>query len=187
MSTAQAVPTLPPEIYGTFSDGINQGSVQRIFNSVAIAMNGGVKHAHILFQSAGGSVSDGIALYNFFRTTPLRITLYNSGAVQSIAVVAFVGAKHRKTSRFGTFYLHSVTGPQIAGTAVQLEAILESVKLDDLRIEAILRQHIQLPEIRWPEVRTAGSTINADDAVKYGLANEVGDFDPPPDARVFNI
>jgi len=37
---------------------------------------------------------------------PLTITLYNAGQISSIGVIAYLGAKHRLTSKSATFMLH---------------------------------------------------------------------------------
>ena len=104
---------LPPEIYCAFSDGINQASIQRIFNTIGIAGNSNVRHVHILFQSSGGFIADGIALYNYFHGLPIELTLYNAGSVQSIATVAFLGAMHRKASAVSGFHVHLAGNPRV--------------------------------------------------------------------------
>jgi ATP-dependent Clp protease, protease subunit len=178
---------LPAEVYGLFSDAINQASVQRIFNTFGIACTGGVRHAHILFQSNGGFVTDGVALYNFFRAVPIEVTLYNVGGVQSIATVAFLGATHRRVSASAIFQIHQTTSPAIAAKAAQLQAIAEGVQLDDSRTEAILRQHLRLPADRWEQLGQRDLIFGAQEAVDFGFADEIGDFSPPPGAKVFNI
>jgi ATP-dependent protease ClpP protease subunit len=70
---ASQTPKLPEEVYGIFCWPISQDSVQKIFAAIATASQNNVKHIHLLFQSIGGSVSDGIALYNFFKTAPVDL------------------------------------------------------------------------------------------------------------------
>jgi hypothetical protein len=78
------VPSSPPpggptEIYAVFSDNINQASVQRVFNAFAFGTANKIQHVHLLFQSCGGFVGDGICLYNFFKSLPIdRIRLGNT-------------------------------------------------------------------------------------------------------------
>jgi ATP-dependent Clp protease protease subunit len=139
------------EVYAAFCDNINQSSVQRIFQNLAVASNpaNNIKHVHLLFQSAGGYVGDGICLYNFFRSLPIECTIYNTGSVQSIAVLAFLGVKNRKTSAHAVFTLHrSTMGPQPT-TAGGLEALAKSLALEDARTEPILREHIRMSDDRW--------------------------------------
>jgi ATP-dependent protease ClpP protease subunit len=80
-------PTPSTEVYAVFSDNVNQATTQRIFANFVGAMEKQFKHVHLLFQSSGGFVGDGICLYNFFSSLPIDLTIYNAGAVQSIALI----------------------------------------------------------------------------------------------------
>ncbi|MBZ5586918.1 MAG: ATP-dependent Clp protease proteolytic subunit, partial [Acidobacteriia bacterium] len=127
---------------------------------------GQVTQLHVLFQSGGGYIADGICLYNFFRALTLDLTLYNGGSVSSIAAIAFLGAQHRKTSRFGTFMIHrSHSSPQNA-TAAKLEDIVRSLRIDDARTEAILRNHITLTQQQWNALNYENLTFSAEDSVR---------------------
>jgi ATP-dependent protease ClpP protease subunit len=88
----------PPEVYAIFCGGIDQAMAQKIVNNLTAASVQKVKHVHLLFQSAGGYVGDGVFLYNLFRSIPVELTLYNVGQISSAGVVAYLGAKRRKTS-----------------------------------------------------------------------------------------
>jgi ATP-dependent protease ClpP protease subunit len=100
------VPSIPEVVYGMFCGGIEQATAQKIVNALAIAGNAKVKHIHLLFQSAGGYVGDGVFLYNLFRSIPIEITLYNVGQISSAGVIAYLGAKARKTAKTATFMIH---------------------------------------------------------------------------------
>src|ERR1700745_346826 len=130
--------TLPEEIHAIFCGGIDQANAQKAVNGLAQAMGGKAKHVHLLFQSAGGYVGDGVFLYNLFRTIPIEITLYNAGQISSAGVLAYLGANSRVTSRTATFILHrSTKSPQFA-TATQLDHAAKTLVLDDERSEMIV-------------------------------------------------
>src|SRR5713101_5441023 len=136
MATGTNAPTLPAEVYAVYCGGIDQAGAQKIVHSLTAAIGANVKHIHVLFQSAGGYVGDGVFLYNFFRTIPIQLTLYNVGQVSSAGVIAYLGAKGRKTSPRATFMFHrSTNSPQFA-TATKLEKIAKSLILDDERTES---------------------------------------------------
>src|ERR1700737_2724923 len=97
--------------YATFAGPIDQQSVQRFFTSIAAGSANKIEHIHILFQSFGGAVADGICLYNFFRALPIDLTLYNGGNVSSAATIAFLGAKGRKVTANATFMIHRAQSP----------------------------------------------------------------------------
>jgi len=177
----------PEEAFATFCGAIDQTSAQRIMTGVTAAMEKPVRRLHILFQSTGGMVGDGVCLYNFLRTCPLPITLYNSGGVTSIAAVAYLGAKERKASAHALFMIHrSTASPQFAGAA-RLRAIADGLAIDDEGAEAILRRHLKLRPERWAELANRELFFSGTEAVEVGLATEIAEFAPPPGARVTTI
>jgi ATP-dependent Clp protease protease subunit len=185
-----APPMQPPnvsEVFATFIGVVDQSSLQRIFAAFAVATASKVRHLHLLFQSTGGSVADGVCLYNVLRHLPIEISLYNSGTVASIGAVAYLGAKVRKTSASATFMLHRTQASPMGATAERLQAIGKSISLDDQRTEAILRKHLKMPDDLWDVHRVADLWLSAEEAVKYGLATEIGDFAPPFGTQVFNV
>jgi ATP-dependent Clp protease protease subunit len=183
---ATAPPSVP-EIYAVFCGNIDQPSVARIVSGFTSVINNRAPRLHLLFQSSGGLVGDGICLYNFFRAVPIPLTLYNVGAVSSIAALAYLGAEERKVSAHATFMLHrSHVSPQAAG-AERLQAIAKSLILDDQRTEAILRQHLTLSEERWAEHRSQELWFSAQEAIDAGFATAIGDFAPPKGSRVFSV
>ena len=99
---------LPENIYAIYCGGIDQANAQKTVNALTNAIARQAKHIHLLFQSAGGYVGDGVFLYNLLRSIPIEITLYNAGQISSAGVVAYLGAKHRKTTRSATFMLHRI-------------------------------------------------------------------------------
>jgi ATP-dependent Clp protease protease subunit len=77
----------------TLSGDINSDMVHRVFDAVADMTEDMVTDAHILIQSNGGYVSDGICLYNYLSKLPIRFHFYNAGAVASIAVIVFLAGQ----------------------------------------------------------------------------------------------
>src|SRR5438876_1136744 len=93
-------------MYAVLSGHLDGQAVQRILANLSAASLNGVQSLHILFQSTGGGIGEGICLYNFFKTLTMDLTLYNVGSVASIATLAYLGAKHRKVSSQATFMIH---------------------------------------------------------------------------------
>jgi ATP-dependent Clp protease, protease subunit len=144
---------------------------------------------HILFQSMGGGVGDGICLYNFLRKCPLDVTLYNVGTVASIGVIIYLGGRRRVTQKHGTFMIHRSTSFPIGSHAAEkLEFTAKGLRLDDDRTEAILRQHLEFAEEKWTDLRhNAEFWFTADEAIKSGIAMEIGEFAPPIGTTVFSV
>jgi ATP-dependent Clp protease, protease subunit len=138
------------EIYGTFAGFIDQLAVQKFFNSFAIAMNNRVRKVHLLIQSSGGVIADGVALYNFIRNIPIEVVTYNMGSVQSIGVIVFLGAKQRKAVKTATFMIHrSQFSSSIPAQSHQLQSVAQSLTIDDARLKEILTSNIVMPDEKW--------------------------------------
>ena len=183
---ATATP-LPSEVWAVFCGSIDQAAVQRIFQAFGTAMTATVKNIHLLFQSTGGVVGDGVCLYNYFRCLTIDLTLYNVGSVQSIAVVAYLGAKKRKTSARATFMIHRTTYVPQPADAYRLKIATHLVTTDDQRTESILRDHIHLSDGDWSDLNNHEFTFSGEEAVKIGMADEIGEFSPPSGSMIYNI
>ena len=177
----------PKSAWLVFSGGVDNQSVGRILNAMCLAtQTGGYTDVHFMFQSAGGIIGDGICLYNFFKAYTLPLTVYNAGAVQSAAAIAFLGAASRKTSRYGSFMIHRTVSPAISVTSDRLSAMAGSLMADDARMEAILHEHITLTTEQWAVHRASDLYLTADEAVTAGIAT-LGDFTPPAREQVYNL
>jgi ATP-dependent Clp protease protease subunit len=80
----------------------------------------------------------------------------------------------------------SHNSPQFA-TATKLERVARSLVLDDQRSEEIWRENIQMPEELWTELDHHDLYLTGEEAVKYGLATELGDFAPPAGTQVYRV
>ena len=185
---AQIIEPTIAEIYGTFFGTIDPDGVKKIANSISTASSiETIKKVHLAFQSNGGGIGEGVALYNLFRVLPFDLVLYNIGTIASIAVVAYLGAKVRRTSAHAAFMMHRTqTTTQFANTQT-IRSFAESAILADNRTEAILRHHITMPEEKWAHFNHNDLWFSAEDAVKCGLADEIGEFDPPAGTKLFYV
>jgi ATP-dependent Clp protease protease subunit len=176
------------ELYATLAGRIDDALMQRLFDRMSAAVSGGVRSLHLMVQSTGGIICNGIAMYNYLRNLPIELTFYNAGTVQSIAVIVFLAAKRRRASGTATFMIHKATfHPGMSATSAQLYAATRSLDVDDARIESILKAHIAMPDDKWSLHRMADLFITAQEAAEFGLIDEVHDFAPPSGAALINI
>ena len=80
----------------------------------------------------------------------------------------------------------SHVSPQQA-TAQKLKTITESLLLDDTRSDAIFSAHLRLPEEVKTQLLYHGVHLSGEDGVKFGFAEEIGEFSPPAGVRVYNV
>lgn len=185
------VPKLPQpsnEVYGIFAGPIDQLAVGRIANTAAISSSNGVTHVHLAFQSSGGMVGDGVALYNLFRAFPAPLTLYNIGSIASAGVIAYLGALNRLANRHASFMIHRTTSPPVGTTSDRLHAMIQSVVIDDARIEAIFRDaKLNITPAQRDIHRIADLWLSSEEAVTAALATGIGEFAPPKGTQLFFV
>jgi ATP-dependent Clp protease protease subunit len=117
----------------------------------------------------------------------MDISVYNSGSVQSIATVIFLAGKRRVVSPHATFMLHRASCAPVALTSDKMEGALNSLKVDEARLEVILKFHLKLSDAQWSDLRNKEFWFTAEDGLKSGVATEIGDFSPPKGAQVFSF
>lgn len=179
-------PPVQEEIWAVYCGDINAANTAKLVQGITTLGVQGTKKLHLLFQSWGGFVGDGIFLYNTLRKFPVEVILYNAGQVASAATLAFLGAHGRKTTANAVFMIHkSHTSPNGAGVD-RLKAAADNLATDDARVESILRAHLGLPEELWTQFGYHDVFLSGEDAVKYGMADAIGEFSPPIGVRVLN-
>jgi ATP-dependent Clp protease protease subunit len=138
--------------------------VHRVFEAVASMTEDGIDTAHILVQSNGGYVSDGLCLYNFMSGSPIKFVMYNGGAVASIAVILYLCGDRRYCSDTARFMIHKSHATASPGSRPDaLNIIVEG-----------LRAYSDLH-------------LNSRDAKTAGMVHDIMDFAPPKGAVLRNI
>jgi ATP-dependent Clp protease, protease subunit len=174
--------------YFTLTGDVNSEMVRRIFEAVSDMTEEGITTAHVLIQSNGGYVSDGICLYNYLSKLPIQFVTYNAGAVASIAVIVFLAGTRRYASETARFMLHKSHASAAPGARPDaLAIIVEGLRADDLRTEQILMKHIKLLKENWEVHANSDLHLTSHEALVVGMINEIADFAPPKGANIINI
>lgn len=185
--SAEAALTQPDkEVYGIFAGVIDQIAVGKVANAAAITSGTGVTHCHMAFQTMGGSVQDGIALYNIFKAFPVPITLYNVGSIASAGVIAYMGAPDRASSALATFMIHRTVSTLQGMSSDRIRAAARSVDLDDERTEQVFNA-IRLTEADKAVHKIADLWLSANEAQTAGLVTKIAEFAPPKGTQLFYL
>ena len=172
----------------TLAGDVNNDMVQRVFGAVADMSARGISTAHLLLQSHGGFISDGLCLYNFLSNLPIRFVTYNAGAVASIAVTVFLAGRQRHASSTARFMVHkSHASPQGGARPDALRIIADGLKADDRRTEAILRRFVRLTDSQWAVHAHSDLHLTAEAALDAGMIDAIADFSPPHGAVIIAI
>ena len=176
------------EAWYTLSGDVNDAMVHRMFEANAQMARDGVKTAHLLLHSHGGYISDGICLYNVLSASPVRYLMYNAGVIASIAVTLFLAGERRYACATARFMIHkSHASPPSGVGADELAVVVEGLRADDARTEAILRKLVVLDPLQHQAHAHTDLHLSAQDALVAGLIDEIRDFSPRPGARLINI
>jgi ATP-dependent protease ClpP protease subunit len=179
-------PAPPEEVWATFCGDINAVNSAKLVNGLTSVAMQGTKRIHILFQSWGGFVGDGVFLYNALKKLGIEVILYNAGQVSSAATLVFLGAHGRKTTANALFMIHKGSNNPNTSGAGKLKALATNLSIEDSRIEIILRDHLRLPEELWTQFDYHDVFFSGSDAVKYRMADEIAEFSPPVGTKVLN-
>ncbi len=177
MTTAPA----QAEVWLTFACNLlDNQACARLFNRLNEAVKMGFARIHLLIQSSGGVVGDGIAMHNYILRLPVEVVTYNIGGVESVAVLPYLAGKLRRVSKNATFLIHPTTCGMTRATADQLRAKANDSDIYDANVEEILRAFLKMPESKWAVHATGDLLLSAKDALDFGMAHEISDFTPAP-------
>lgn len=137
------------------------------------------KPATIVLNSPGGSVADGLMMYDIIRSYPYELTIWCVGMAASMgAVLLAAGHKGRRyILPHSTVMVHE---PRLAGSlggsATSIEKTAQSILETRTMINTILARHTgkSLEEIN--AVTATDYFMDARQAVTFGICDEVRDF-----------
>lgn len=176
-----------PSSYFGFTGMIEPAGVGRLAAALNSAANEGIETVHLAFSSNGGYVADGIYLFNHIRALPLKLVIYNTGSVSSIAVSVFLAAEERYCSRHSMFMIHPTTMGGAEMTARRLQSTLDAALADDQRTDDILRERSGIPAEVLAARRHSEVHIKPSQAVEFGLVQAVREFALPNGQHIVQI
>lgn len=181
------MPTPATPIFFTLAGMIDQLMAQRTFQMFTAAIRDGYEECHLLVQSAGGFVGDGIALHNFLKNLPINLVTYNVGQVSSAAVFVYLAGKKRIAAESAVFMIHRPANMSPGGTAEAVASVADSLLIDDERSEALLKQLTAMPHKKWTTYAKNNLHVSAKDSISYGMTHELGLFAPTKGAPIYNV
>jgi hypothetical protein len=75
------------------------------------------------------------------------------------------------------------------GHVARARAVADYLAIEDRRAEAILKAHTRIPAERWQALMTGTHDIvfGAEEAVEFGIAEAIGEFEVPAGQQLFNF
>lgn len=179
------------ECYIRFLASVNGPSLETILKSIDSKVSDGYNRLHIMFNSPGGSVAHGLALYNVLKSLPIEVHTYNIGSVDSIGVVVFCSGDKRYSVPNARFLIHPV---QMNSSAPQdfdehkINELQKSLQIDQKNIIGVIAQTSQKPISDIEKKMLERATFNSQEAKRYGLIDSIVEMPfIPLDAEIISI
>lgn len=177
--------------YVSFSGEVSQQTTEALLAVCADLANKGVDVVYLLLSTPGGSVLNGITIYNVLRAMPFKLITHNVGGVNSIGNVVFLAGEERYTVPNATFMFHGVGFDVRQPTRFEeklLRERLDSVKSDQTKIAAIIRERTLFPDDE--EVAALfleAATKDPAFALERGIVHDVRDVQIPRGAPLVQL
>ena len=167
----------------SFNSQVNPMTSSALMAVLAEAVNHEHDEIHLLLNTPGGTVADGVTVYNFIRALPAKVLIYNIGTVASIGNVIYQAAHKRLCARTSSFMFHGVGFDVTMSERYELKRLRE--KIDHIRndqgmISQIIARHTNLSTSEIEELFLEMRLMRADEALDGGVTDEVGDINLPP-------
>lgn len=131
-----------------------------------------VDEIDVYINSTGGSVSEGLAIYNVLKNHKAKVRTFNSGFACSAATVPFMAGDERIVFNSSLFMIHNAW-TYASGNAADFRK-----QADDLDVitQASVKAYMERVNISEEEVKTMMDNetwLSAEQAVEYGFATKI--------------
>ncbi len=127
----------------------------------------------VYINSPGGSVQDGLALYDVMQAISCPIRTICMGMAASMASVLFAAGDSRQMLTHSKIMIHDPRIVQTGGTALDLQTISENLMKTREIMADILSAHTGRSANEILEKTKSDSYFTAKEAVEFGLADEI--------------
>lgn len=182
-----ATQSAAPATYVSFSAEINANTTESLIAAMAALAVQSVPEVHLLLSTPGGTVMNGLNLYNVLQALPFRLITHNVGNVNSIGNAVFLAGEHRIACPHSTFMFHGVGFDLQAGARLEeknLRESLDGLLADQAKIAAIIEERSSLDAEEIKPLFREAQTKDAAYAVSAGIVHEVKDVEIPAGAPI---
>jgi ATP-dependent Clp protease protease subunit len=182
--------TVPQRSYISFSAEINPNTTEALIALLAQQANARIPEIYLMISTPGGSVMNGLNLYNVMRSLPAKIITHNVGNVDSIGNAIFLAGQERYACPHSTFMFHGV-GFDVPGQMRLEEKTLRerlgAVLADQSRIGSIIGERTTLKSSKIRGLFKEARTKDANYARSVGIIHDIRDVTIEPGAPVFSL
>ncbi len=187
---ALQAPARPRRVYVSFSAEVTPHTTESLIAAASNCANQRFEEIYLLLSSPGGSVMNGINLYNVLRSLPLKVITHNVGNVNSIANAVFLAGEERYACPHSTFMFHGVGFDLPQGGRLEekfLREHLAGILSDQKRIGSILEERTKLTKGEVNALFRGAQTKDATYAIGRGIIHEICDVQIAPGDAVIAL
>jgi ATP-dependent Clp endopeptidase proteolytic subunit ClpP len=151
-----------------FGDGIAAKQFAKDFGAIESA------NINLRINSPGGSVFDGTAIFNAIKRHPATVTAYVDGLAASIASVIALAGDKVVMAKNSLMMIHNAWGMAV-GNANEMRDMADTLDKVDSTIIGTYMDKSGKSEDEVRAAMAAETWFTADEAIGFGLADEVGD------------
>lgn len=170
------IPVGCPLVYVSFSAEINPSTTENLIAVMANCANLKVQKVCLLLSTPGGTVMNGLNLYNVLKGMPFELSTHNVGNVDSIGNAIFLAGSKRYACARATFMFHGVGFNITTNDRFEekdLRERLDNILNDQKRIGAIIADRTKISEGEVAELFRQAQTKDVNYAVTNGIINEI--------------
>ena len=177
-------------VYVSFSAEIVPKTTETLIAVLSEQANKKVDEVYLMISTPGGSVMNGLNLYNVLKAFPFKLITHNVGTVDSIGNAVFLAGDERYACPHSSFMFHGV-GLTFKGEQRLEEKILreklDSIMQDQKSIGSIISERTNLDEQQILELFREARTKDADFALGVGIIHEIRDLQIPSGSPVISL
>ncbi|MBN1862340.1 MAG: ATP-dependent Clp protease proteolytic subunit [Dehalococcoidales bacterium] len=184
------IPENSPLVYVSFSAEINQNTTESLISVLANCSNSKVQQVYLLLSTPGGSVMNGLNLYNVLKGMPFELIIHNVGSVNSIGNTVFLSGEKRYATATATFMFHGVgfnTNQNQRFEEKALREHLARIMGEQKIIGQIIIKHTNLSEKEVAQLFREAQTKDADFAISKGIIHEIKEVNIQPGCPVISL
>ena len=131
-------------------------------------------HIQVLLSTYGGSVYDGLALYDAIKASKTKVDVIISGKSMSMGTIIMLGSETRKAYRNTTFMIHEMTSGYL-GKLADLETDLDESKRLQKILWDIITSETKITQKQLDDIyeKKKDWYLSAEEALELGLITEI--------------
>ncbi|MXY07893.1 MAG: hypothetical protein F4058_06585 [Rhodothermaceae bacterium] len=173
----------------TFISPIDSSTASALITLLSEVVNEGHDEVHLFLSSPGGTVQDGIAIYNFIMSLPVPCVTYNIGQVNSIGNVVYQAGQKKISSTTSSFMFHGA-GYDVHNMRIQQKELMEiadALGNDQDLISNILIKHTRLSLEEVDALFLEETWIKAELASERGITDKVTEIHLPKGIEIRSL